>query len=68
MSQEISFSQQLFRNKKNGKIYHKLSEVTDCTNGNEDVLFVLYKLPDDDKLFIREKTEFNLKFELPSEL
>ena len=68
MFQEISFSQQPFRNKKNGKIYYKLSEVSDCTNGNEDVLFVLYKLPEDDKLFIREKAEFNLKFELLSEL
>ncbi|MES2618636.1 MAG: hypothetical protein V4613_12210 [Bacteroidota bacterium] len=49
-------------NRKNGKTYHKIGEAIDCTNGNEDVPFVIYCLPDNDKTFIRKATEFEQKF------
>ena len=52
-----------YRNKKNGKVYEKLAEVTDCTNGNEDVLYALYRLKGEERLFIRKLSEFEVKFE-----
>lgn len=53
---------QAYINLKNGKTYHKIGEGIDCTNGHEDTPYVIYQLPGDEKVFIRRKDEFLLKF------
>lgn len=50
-----------FRNKKNGKIYMVLGEVSDCTNERDGTVCILYT--DEKKVFVREKKDFFKKFE-----
>lgn len=50
-----------YRNKKNGKIYIVLGEVTYYTNKQEGTICILYN--DGKRLFVREKKEFFEKFE-----
>lgn len=54
-----------FRNKKNGNIYEVIREdVINCTNANDDQIMVLYKSEEHQgMLFVREKSEFYIKFE-----
>ncbi len=59
---KLSYQPRIFINLKNKEEYIVISEVIDCTNGNEDVLYVLYRKEGEDKLFIRRKDEFDLKF------
>lgn len=48
--------------KKTGNRYHIVFDnVIECTNGREDLEYVVYTK--DGKLFCREKTEFNQKFD-----
>jgi hypothetical protein len=55
----------LYKNKKNQKIYQVISEVINCTNSNEGELMILYsEVTNKDKLFVRTKAEFLEKFEL----
>lgn len=53
-----------FRNIKNGNIYEVIREdIINCTNANDGDIMVLYKnnnIPD--KIFVREKKEFYIKF------
>lgn len=53
-----------FRNLKNGKIYDVIREdVINCTNANDGEVMILYKNMDyPDKIFVREKSEFYVKF------
>jgi len=59
---KLSYQPRIFINLKNKEEYIVISEVIDCTNGNEDVPYVLYRKEGVDKLFIRRKDEFDLKF------
>lgn len=53
-----------YKNLKNGNIYKVIREdVINCTNVNDGQIMVLYtseKAPD--KIFVREKSEFHVKF------
>ena len=52
----------LYRNRKNQKIYSVLdSEVINCTNEVDGQQMVLYTI--EDKYFVREYSEFMVKFE-----
>lgn len=54
-----------FRNIKNGNIYEVIREdVINCTNANDNQIMVMYKNDNyPDKVFVREKSEFYIKFE-----
>ncbi len=58
-------SSKKFRNKKNGNIYDVIREdVINCTNANDGDVMVLYKNNNyPDKIFVRERNEFYIKFE-----
>lgn len=58
-------SSKKFRNKKNGNIYDVIREdVINCTNANDGEIMVLYKNDNSpDKIFVRERNEFYIKFE-----
>lgn len=58
----LTYQPRIFINLKNKEEYVFISEVLDCTNGNEDVVYVLYRKEGVAKLFIRRKEEFELKF------
>jgi hypothetical protein len=48
---------------KTGNMYYLLNnQVIECTNGREDIEYVLY-MNTDGKLFCRERSEFSQKFE-----
>ncbi|SJZ65460.1 hypothetical protein SAMN02745174_01192 [Cetobacterium ceti] len=51
----------LWRNKKNGKLYEVLSTAINATNKDDGVIMVLYTI--DNRLFVREYNEFLVKFE-----
>lgn len=57
-------SSKKFRNLKNSKIYDVIREdVINCTNANDGEVMILYKNADyPDKIFVREKNEFYIKF------
>lgn len=57
-------SSRKFRNIKNGNIYDVIREdVINCTNANDGDVMVLYKSENyPDKIFVREKNEFYVKF------
>lgn len=60
-----AFAPNLYRNKKNGKLYRALREVLDCTNSRDGTLAILYVRADSgEQQFIRERGEFLEKFEL----
>lgn len=52
----------LFRNKKNGNLYYALDTVTNATNAQDDQEMILYRPAESDRLFCREREEFNQKF------
>jgi len=52
----------LYRNKKNGRLYKKLFEAIDCTNVREGEKVVVYT-DGLTKMFVREIEEFNNKFD-----
>lgn len=55
----------IFRNKKTGKLYVCLGYGTDCTNSRDGLIVVIYRALDGDtKTFVREKQEFEGKFEM----
>ena len=57
---------EIYRNKKNKKLYKVLkNNVINATNANDDDIMVLYIVVDDkrDLQFVREINEFCLKFE-----
>lgn len=58
-------SSKKFRNKKNGNIYDVIREdIINCTNENDGQIMVMYKNDNyPDKIFVREKSEFYIKFE-----
>lgn len=53
----------LFRNKKNGKLYFAIDTVTNATNAQDDQEMILYRPVKSERLFCREREEFNQKFE-----
>ncbi|WP_419786915.1 hypothetical protein [Pseudodesulfovibrio sp.] len=53
----------LFRNKKNGNLYFALDTVTNATNAQDDQEMILYRPVKSERLFCREREEFNQKFE-----
>lgn len=55
---------EIFRNKKNGKLYVKHGELIDCTNARDGTRVVAYSLMDEPSArFVRDIDEFELKFE-----
>lgn len=55
-----------WRHKKTGNIYTVIfDEVTECTNGREDIDYIVYT--NGDKIFVRQANEFYTKFELVKE-
>ena len=52
----------LYRNNKNGNLYITLDTVTNCTNAQDDQEMILYRPVESERLFCREKEEFNMKF------
>ena len=54
-----------YRNIKNGNFYEVIrDDVINCTNANDDQIMVMYKsLDHPELLFVREKSEFYVKFE-----
>lgn len=57
---------EIYRNKKNKKLYKVLkNNIINATNANDDDIMVLYIVVDDkrDLQFVREINEFCLKFE-----
>lgn len=58
-------SSKKFKHLKTGNIYEMLrDDVINCTNANDEQIMVLYKNDNyPDKIFVREKSEFYLKFE-----
>lgn len=58
---EWSIMKNLWRNKKNGKLYEVLSTAINATNKDDGVIMVLYTI--DNRLFVREYEEFLVKFE-----
>lgn len=66
MEQMLAYSgnstpDQLYVHKKTGNIYLKLDTVIECTNGREELTYIIYQNQDGMK-FCREATEFNNKF------
>ena len=64
----------MFENKRNAKWCHKktgniytviFDEVIECTNGREDIDYIVYT--NGDKIFVRQANEFYTKFELVKE-
>jgi hypothetical protein len=57
-------SSKKFRNIKNGNLYEVVREdVINCTNATDGEVMVLYKSEEHpEMLFVREKTEFYIKF------
>ena len=64
-STSISMSSKKYRNIKNGNFYEVIrDDVINCTNANDDQIMVMYKsLDHPELLFVREKSEFYVKFE-----
>ena len=58
-------SSKKYINIKNGNIYEVIrNDVINCTNANDNQIMVLYKsLEHPELLFVREKSEFEIKFE-----
>ena len=57
-------NKEIFRNKKNGKLYVKHGELIDCTNARDGTRMVAYSLIDEPSArFVRDIDEFALKFE-----
>ena len=58
-------SSKKYRNIKNGNFYEVIrDDVINCTNTNDDQIMVMYKsLDHPELLFVREKSEFYVKFE-----
>lgn len=56
-------TQRIYRVKhlKTGNIYTVLAEAVECTNGREDLHYIIYT--NGDMLFCREKKEFSVKFQ-----
>jgi len=52
----------LFRNKKNGKLYFAIGNVTNATNAQDDQEMILYRPVESERLFCREVEEFHQKF------
>lgn len=57
-------SSRKFKHLKTGNIYEMIrDDVINCTNANDEQIMVLYKNDNyPDKIFVREKSEFYLKF------
>ena len=58
-------SSKKYRNIKNGNLYEVIREdVINCTNANDGQVMVMYKSTEHPELlFVREKSEFHIKFE-----
>jgi len=58
-------SSKKYKNIKNGNFYEVIrDDVINCTNANDDQIMVMYKsLDHPELLFVREKSEFYVKFE-----
>ena len=58
-------SSKKYRNIKNGNFYEVIrDDVINCTNANDNQIMVIYKsLEHPELLFVREKSEFYVKFE-----
>lgn len=52
----------LFRNRKNGNLYFALDTVTNATNAQDDQEMILYRPVKSERLFCREREEFEQKF------
>lgn len=52
----------LFRNRKNGKLYFAIGNVTNATNAQDDQEMILYRPVESERLFCREESEFRQKF------
>ena len=65
LNMSIFMSSKKFRNIKNGNFYEVIrDDVINCTNANDDQIMVMYKsLDHPELLFVREKSEFYIKFE-----
>ena len=65
LSMSIYMSSKKFRNIKNQNIYELIrDDVINATNSNDGQVMVLYKSEKyPDKIFVREKSEFYIKFE-----
>jgi len=53
----------LFKHKKTNNIYSYLGEATEATNGREGINVVIYQDFDGNNMYVREKQEFEQKFE-----
>ena len=54
----------VFKHKKTGNLYVCLGEAIDCTNIRDGLPVVVYRsLIDNTKTFVRDKIEFDAKFE-----
>ena len=65
LNTSIFMSSKKYRNIKNGNFYEVIrDDVINCTNANDDQIMVMYKsLDHPELLFVREKSEFYVKFE-----
>lgn len=56
------------KHKKTGNFYNMLFEAVECTNGREEIAYVVYKPVKSNGLyFVRERDEFYQKFEIVQE-
>lgn len=63
MEEKLMKENKIWVNKKNGKEYMVLKEGIDCTNERDGLKVVIYLALDvEDKIFVREKSEFLEKF------
>lgn len=52
-----------WKHNKTGKVYDVLDTAIECTNGREELKYVVYvRLAESTQLFVREKSEFEAKF------
>ena len=65
LNTSIFMSSKKYKNIKNGNFYEVIrDDVINCTNANDDQIMVMYKsLDHPELLFVREKSEFYVKFE-----
>ena len=55
---------ELYRNRKNRKLYLRHGELVDCTNSRDGTRVIAYSLADETRpRFVREAAEFAEKFE-----
>jgi voltage-gated potassium channel len=60
-----SVPQDVYRNKKNGQLYHVIHRAQDCTNARDGTPVVVYAPVDNPSglTFVRDQAEFDVKFE-----